>query len=188
MIDQKSKRIWLKDPWLATTQAGDHADSVTALLLQYPSPEKLRTALSNKMEDYKEFLSNLFSVAVIALELTRLEFADSIYTRKKEVNYEEIKARLGEIKSERLRKGMECLLDPNPTERKRIYQMWGIENKEEHFLEPIQPQKLQQQQSSPNLAISTNKQQAPVQSSKFRFPSIPLQELPTLPKLNFAPS
>ena len=160
---------------------------MTALLLQYPSPEKLRTALSNKMEDYKEFLSNLFSVAVIALELSRLEFADSIYTRKKEVNYEEIKARLREIKSERLRKGMECLLDPNPAERKRIYQMWGIENKEEHFLEPIQPQK-QHQQSSPNLAISTNKQSPPVQNSKFRFPSIPLQELSTRPKLNVVPS
>ena len=187
VIDQKSKRIWLKDPWLASAQAGDHADSVTALLLQYPSPEKLRTALSNKMEDFKEFLFKLFSVAVIALELSRLEFADSIYTRKKEVNYEEIKARLREIKSERLRKGMECLLDPNPAERKRIYQMWGIENKEEHFLEPIQPQK-QHQQSSPNLVINTNKQPPPVQNSKFRFPSIPLQELSTRPKLNVVPS
>lgn len=138
------------------------------------------------MEDYKEFLSNLFSVAVIALELSRLEFADSIYTRKKEVNYEEIKARLREIKSERLRKGMECLLDPNPTERKRIYQMWGIENKEEHFLEPIQP--LKQQQSSPNLAISNKKQPFPVQNSKFRFPSGPLQELSSRPKLKVVPS
>jgi hypothetical protein len=95
VIDQKSKKITLKDPWLASAQSSDHTDAITSLLLQYPSPEKLRTAMSSKLEDFKEVLSNLFSIGVMALELNRLEFADGIYTRKKEVNYDEIKLRLG---------------------------------------------------------------------------------------------
>ena len=46
------------------------------------------------MEDYKDFLSNLFTIGAIALQLNRLEFADGIYVKKKEVNYEEINHRL----------------------------------------------------------------------------------------------
>jgi hypothetical protein len=125
VIDQKTKRLYLRDPWLAGEQPG-HSDPLTSLLLHYPSPEKLRTAYSSRCEDYKEFLSNLFSVAAIALELKRLDFADGIYLKKREVNYEEIRVRLGEFGNERLRKGLECLLDANPNERKKIYQMWGI--------------------------------------------------------------
>jgi hypothetical protein len=36
-----------------------------------------------------------------------------------------------------MRKGLECLLNADPNERKKIFQMWGIENKEEHYLRPI---------------------------------------------------
>jgi hypothetical protein len=46
------------------------------------------------MESVNEFLSNLFSVGVIALELKRLDFADGIYSKKKEVMYDEIDRRL----------------------------------------------------------------------------------------------
>ena len=44
--------------------------------------------------EVREFLSNLFSIGVIALELKRLEFADSIYIRKREINAEEVGRRL----------------------------------------------------------------------------------------------
>jgi hypothetical protein len=76
-------------------------------------------------------------VGVIALELNRLDFADSIYHRKREVNYEEVRSRVKDFKDEKLRRGLECLLDANPSERKKIFQIWGIENREEHFLTPI---------------------------------------------------
>ena len=54
----------------------------------YPSPEKLASLASPKMEALNEFLSNLFSVGAIALELKRLEFADGIYSKRKEVQYD----------------------------------------------------------------------------------------------------
>jgi len=37
------------------------------------------------MESFNEFLSNLFSVGVICLELKRLDFADAIYSKRREV-------------------------------------------------------------------------------------------------------
>jgi len=38
-IDQKSKKINLKDPWLNVSQNdSDHADNITQILLNYPSP------------------------------------------------------------------------------------------------------------------------------------------------------
>jgi hypothetical protein len=52
---------------LASHKSGDHTDALSYLLLDYPSPEKLKAAFSSKMEDYKEFLSSLFSVGVMAL-------------------------------------------------------------------------------------------------------------------------
>jgi hypothetical protein len=85
LIDQQTHRLYLRDPWLGGETAGQ-SDPVNSLLLHYPSPEKLRAAHSNKCEDYKELLSNLFSVGAIALELKRLEFADGIYLKKREVN------------------------------------------------------------------------------------------------------
>jgi hypothetical protein len=136
LIDQQTHRLYLRDPWLAGEQSS-HADPLTSLLLHYPSPEKLRAAHSSKCDDYKEFLSNLFSVGAIALELKRLEFADGIYLKKREVNYEEVRGRIAEVADERLRKGLECLMNDNPNERKKIYQLWGIENREEHYLQPI---------------------------------------------------
>jgi hypothetical protein len=65
-----------------------------------------------------------------------------------------VRARLAEFTSERLRKGLECLLDPNPNERKKIFQVWGIENKEEHFLEPILAQKEDASSNSPIAKIT----------------------------------
>jgi hypothetical protein len=59
--------MFLKDPWLIEQTDPDHMDSMTQLLLSYPSPEKLNCAYTYKTEDYNEFYSNLFSVGVIAL-------------------------------------------------------------------------------------------------------------------------
>ena len=72
------------------------------------------------------FMSNLFSVGVICLELKRLEFADKVYNKKKEVNYEEVARRVEEIQDGRLRKGVAMLLDGNPQERKKVFQVWGV--------------------------------------------------------------
>jgi hypothetical protein len=123
----------------------------------YPSPEKLSAAYDNKLQDYDEFLSNLYTIGIISLEVNRLEPADNVYIRKREINYGEIKNRLLEFRSERLRKGVECLLDSNPAERKKIYQFWGIENKEIHYLEPILAQK-QRDYASPFIKIQSKQE------------------------------
>ena len=36
----------------------------------------------------------------------------------------------------RLRQGVGIMLDGNPNERKKVYQLWGVENREEHYLQP----------------------------------------------------
>ena len=54
VIDQRTHRLYLRDPWLAgDNNSGAQNDPLTSLLLHYPSPEKLRTAYSSKCEDYK---------------------------------------------------------------------------------------------------------------------------------------
>jgi len=101
-------------------------DNMTQLLLSYPSPEKLSCAYTYKIDDYNEFYSNLFSVGMIAMEISSMDFVDKIYARKKEVDYPEVARRLRGFKDEKLRRGVQCLLDINPNERKRVYQIWGI--------------------------------------------------------------
>jgi hypothetical protein len=66
IIDQKNYHIYLKDPWLNKTlnQADDGSSHSP---LYYPSPEKLNATYSNKLEDFNEFLSNLFTTGVMAL-------------------------------------------------------------------------------------------------------------------------
>ena len=134
-IDPRSGRMNLKDPWLSEHH---HSDEHSHLMLGYPSPEKLRTAYSAKTEEVNMFMSNLFSVGVICLELKRLEFADGVYSKKKEVSYEEVARRVEEIRDLRLRQGVAMLLDGNPLERKKVYQVWGVENREEHYIQPTQ--------------------------------------------------
>ena len=68
---------------------------MTKIIETYPSPEKLNSLLSPRLSSFNEFLSNLFSIGVIALELKRLQFADNIYIKKKEINHEEIAKRIG---------------------------------------------------------------------------------------------
>jgi len=89
--------------------------------MSYPSPEKLSTAYGSKLNTYDEFSSNLFSVGVIGLEIYYLEFVESIYSKKKDVNLEEVRSRVKKFKDEKLRRGVECLLNVNPSERKKIY-------------------------------------------------------------------
>jgi hypothetical protein len=91
------------------------------------------------------------------------------------------------------------LLNPIPTERKKIYQIWGIENREEHYLERL----LAQNEEIPIAKIqgkvekfrSSQPQQTSVQSSKFRFPSTSIppqqqqpQQQPQPQKLTKVPS
>ena len=71
---------------------------------------------------------------MIALELTNLEFVDDIYIKKKDVNYDLINQKINQLKDSKLRRGVECLINFYPSERKKIYQIWGIENKDEHYL------------------------------------------------------
>ena len=78
----------LRDPWLGEQPETEKTDNITRLMQSYPSPEKLASLASPKMEALNEFLSNLFSVGAIALELKRLEFADGIYSKRKEVQYD----------------------------------------------------------------------------------------------------
>jgi hypothetical protein len=93
------------------------------------------------VSSYSEFLSNLWSVGVISLELKRLDFADSIYTKKREINHEEIARLVGEFRDPKLRLGVEILLSMDPNERKQIFSVWGIENREEHFIVPFNEEK-----------------------------------------------
>ncbi len=92
----------------------------------YPSPEKLTAALSPKVVSFNEFLSNLFSVGVISLELKRLDFADTVYNKKRELNIEDIRSRLMEFRDGKLRRGIEMLLDVEPNRRKEVYMIWGV--------------------------------------------------------------
>lgn len=50
--------------------------------------------------------------------------------------------RLSEIHDQKLRRGIELLLDPDPNRRKEVYMIWGIENKEKHFLTPLNEEKV----------------------------------------------
>jgi hypothetical protein len=50
-----------------------------------------------------------------------LGFVDSLYSKKKEVNVEEVRVWVRKFKNETLRRGVECLLSVNPNERKKIY-------------------------------------------------------------------
>jgi hypothetical protein len=71
-----------------------------------------------------------------------------------------------------------CLLSSNPLERKMIYQMWGIENKESHYLQPVLRQKAGTV-NSPSNQTSYNR------TSKFQFPPSPHRDQATL---QFVPS
>jgi hypothetical protein len=55
-----------------------------------------------------------------------MESMDEIYIRKREIDHELVQRRLREIRNDRLRQGIECLLSVNPQERKNVYQIWGI--------------------------------------------------------------
>ena len=71
------------------------------------------------------------------MELKRLDFADDIYSKKKEVDQEEIRMRVGEFKDPKLRMGVELLLSGDANVRKQVYSVWGIDNLEQHFLVPV---------------------------------------------------
>jgi len=45
-----------------------------------------------------------------------------------------VRGRLREIKNDKLRIGLACLLDLNPNQRKNIYSLWDVENKDQHFV------------------------------------------------------
>jgi hypothetical protein len=75
IIDQRTNRIYLKDPWLNATKSAE-ANNRTPALTFYPSPEKLNANYTNKLETFNEYLSNLFSVGVMALELNKMDFVD----------------------------------------------------------------------------------------------------------------
>jgi hypothetical protein len=68
----------------------------------------------------------LFSVGVISLELKRLDFADTVYNKKRELNIEDIRSRLMEFRDGKLRRGIELLLDAEPNRRKEVYMIWGV--------------------------------------------------------------
>lgn len=42
-----------------------------------------------------------------------------------------------EFRDPKLRRGLELLLDPQPNTRKEVYMIWGIENRDEHYLVPL---------------------------------------------------
>lgn len=68
----------------------------------------------------------MFSVGVISLELKRLDFADTVYNKKRELNIEDIRSRLMEFRDGKLRRGIEMLLDVEPNRRKEVYMIWGV--------------------------------------------------------------
>lgn len=68
----------------------------------------------------------MFSVGVISLELKRLDFADTVYNKKRELNIEDIRSRLMEFRDGKLRRGIELLLDAEPNRRKEVYMIWGV--------------------------------------------------------------
>jgi hypothetical protein len=65
-------------------------------------------------------------VGVISLELKRLDFADTVYNKKRELNIEDIRSRLMEFRDGKLRRGIELLLDAEPNRRKEVYMIWGV--------------------------------------------------------------
>lgn len=65
-------------------------------------------------------------MGVISLELKRLDFADTVYNKKRELNIEDIRSRLMEFRDGKLRRGIELLLDVEPNRRKEVYMIWGV--------------------------------------------------------------
>lgn len=65
-------------------------------------------------------------MGVISLELKRLDFADTVYNKKRELNIEDIRSRLMEFRDGKLRRGIELLLDAEPNRRKEVYMIWGV--------------------------------------------------------------
>lgn len=60
--------MYLKDPSISRNISNyDYNDNRTKLLTSYPSPEKINTNYNSAVEDYNVFLSNLFSIGIIAL-------------------------------------------------------------------------------------------------------------------------
>ncbi len=45
--------------------------------------------------------------------------------------------RVNEFRDPKLRRGIDLLLQRDPNKRKEVFMIWGIENKEEHFLIPF---------------------------------------------------
>ncbi len=64
-------------------------------------------------------------------------------------------------------------MDGNPSERKKIYQLWGIENREEHYLQPI----LTSKDNTPiNQAQRNSRDASPISLSHYHPSAAQLQQ------------
>lgn len=99
----------LSDPWLSAHQINMHV---------YDSPEKIKSISSTMEEHYDVYLSDLFSLGVVILEIYHLEFMDDVYNKNgRMINRELLERRLNTITNSKLRRYTGLLLDPQPEKR-----------------------------------------------------------------------
>ena len=87
----------------------------------------------SRVEDYDEYLSDLWTVGAIGLEMKRT--GEGMYARK-EVNMSDVEKRIGEVRDSELRQGLTVLMRVEPKERADVFRVWGLDNQKQHYLTP----------------------------------------------------